>query len=115
MALQALLDDTTIAIHDHLRTVCESIAIKISESIPLNKKQTLLITGGGVRNSFLISRIKHHLNTKAAVKIPSLEIIDFKEALVFAFLGILRLENKINVLKSVTSAKRNTSSGVLVG
>jgi anhydro-N-acetylmuramic acid kinase len=113
--LQNLLDNETISIHDRLYTVCECIAIKINESISSNKKQSLLITGGGVRNSFLISRIKHHLHTKTDIKIPSHEIIDFKEALVFAFLGILRLENKINVLKSVTGAKLDSSSGVLVG
>jgi len=113
--LQILLDDETIPIQDCLRTVCENIAIKISEAISSNKKQTLLITGGGARNRFLISRIKHHLNSKIVIKIPSHEIIDFKEALIFAFLGILRLENKVNVLSSVTGATRDSSSGVLVG
>jgi anhydro-N-acetylmuramic acid kinase len=113
--LQSLLDDETVTLHDRLCTVCESIAIKINESISSGKKLTLLITGGGARNSFLIFRIKHHLSAKTVIKIPGHEIVDFKEALVFAFLGILRLENKINVLKSVTGAKQDSSSGVLMG
>jgi anhydro-N-acetylmuramic acid kinase len=110
-----LLNDESLSVPDRLATFCESIAIKIAEAIPSNKKQSVLITGGGARNSFLMSRIRTHLGKKSFVHIPSTQIIDFKEALVFAFLGVLRLQSKINVLRSVTGSSRDSSSGILIG
>lgn len=92
-----------------LRTFTEHIAIQISDC--LKDKNDVLVTGGGVFNTFLIERIKAHSNAKI-VK-PNNEIIDFKEALIFAFLGLLRIENQINCLSSVTGAKRDHSSGEL--
>ena len=43
--------------------------------------------------------------------IPDTKTIEFKEALIFALLGILKLENQVNVLASVTGAKNDHSSG----
>ena len=43
--------------------------------------------------------------------IPSAKILEFKEALIFALLGVLKLRNEINVLSSVTGAKKDHSSG----
>jgi anhydro-N-acetylmuramic acid kinase len=99
-----------------MRTACDSIASEIVRSIPIqNKKMKLLATGGGVLNTFLIELIRSKLPSKTEVVIPSKTIINFKEALVFAFLGVLRVRGEINVLKSVTGASRNSSSGVLIG
>ena len=69
----------------------------------------MLITGGGANNKFLVERIQAH--TKHQAVVPSDEIIDYKEALVFAFLGLLRSRNEINVLRSVTGAESDSSSG----
>ena len=69
----------------------------------------MLITGGGAKNKYLVERIQAH--TKHHVVVPSDDIIDYKEALVFAFLGLLRNRNEINVLKSVTGAESDSSSG----
>jgi anhydro-N-acetylmuramic acid kinase len=113
---QLLLDNKSIPINDQLRTACESIASEVARSIPAsNKKIKLLATGGGALNAFLIDLIKSRLPSKTKVVIPSKTIIDFKEALVFAFLGVLRLRNENNVLKSVTGASHNSCSGVLIG
>lgn len=113
--LSIILDADSISVEDRLRTFTESIAHEIAFAIPFKKKQKVLITGGGAHNAFLVSRIAYHLQNKATIEIPDQKIIDFKEALVFALLGVLRIQNKINVLKSVTRASRDSSSGVIVG
>ncbi|MEQ6123473.1 anhydro-N-acetylmuramic acid kinase [Pseudotenacibaculum sp. MALMAid0570] len=90
-----------------LRTFTEHIAIQIANNI--RDFDSVLFTGGGVFNDFLIGRIKKLVNTK--IVIPSSTIINYKEALIFALLGLLKLRGKTNCLASVTGAKRNHSSG----
>ena len=63
-----------------------------------------MITGGGAYNDFLVERIDAH--SHAEVTLPDSEIIEFKEALIFALLGLLKEQNEINCLKSVTGAHR---------
>ncbi|AZQ62726.1 anhydro-N-acetylmuramic acid kinase [Flammeovirga pectinis] len=75
-------------------------------------KSRLLITGGGAFNSFLVDRIKAHC-TSTEVVIPSEKIINYKEALLFAFLGCLRLKKENNSLKSVTGASIDNCGGVI--
>lgn len=96
---------------DKLRTFVEHIAIQIA-LICSKPRAKLFITGGGVYNEFLIERLHSHLPTTHIV-IPDDKIIQFKEALIFGFLGVLRLRNEINVLASVTGAQKNHSSGVV--
>ncbi|MFB6305654.1 MAG: anhydro-N-acetylmuramic acid kinase [Flavobacteriales bacterium] len=101
-----------INIRDKLRTVTEHIAYQIKNAIPFqNNKDSLLITGGGAFNNFLIQRIKEMNSFK--VKIPKEEIIEYKEALIFAFLGVLRVNEQINCFSSVTGARQNSCSGVV--
>ncbi|MDO6745501.1 anhydro-N-acetylmuramic acid kinase [Tenacibaculum soleae] len=92
-----------------LRTFIEHVAIQIGKII--FKNQFVLITGGGVFNSFLMERIAYYSERK--VKIQPNELINYKEALIFAFLGLLRVENQVNCLQSVTGAKKDHSSGVI--
>ncbi|MBQ2187980.1 MAG: anhydro-N-acetylmuramic acid kinase [Bacteroidales bacterium] len=100
-------DDIT----DMMATLVEHIAIQIGESVETMCTSSLpmLITGGGAKNKYLVERIQ--ANTKHQVFIPADDIIDYKEALVFAFLGLLRNRNEINVLKSVTGAESDSCSG----
>ncbi|MGI8893745.1 MAG: anhydro-N-acetylmuramic acid kinase, partial [Bacteroidia bacterium] len=96
-----------------LHTCCEHIADQISSVINKNiKSGNGLVTGGGAFNSFLVSK----LNSKTELKIviPDPEVINYKEALIFAFLGLLRMEKKINVLSAVTGASEDSCSGVMV-
>ena len=92
-----------------LRTFVEHSAIQIGTIIKQNK--SVLITGGGVFNSFLMERIEFYSNQK--IKIQSNKLINYKEALIFAFLGLLRVDNQVNCLKSVTGASKDHSSGVI--
>lgn len=70
---------------------------------------SLLITGGGAFNAFLVERIKEEL--ELSVVIPPSDIINYKEAIVMGFIGVLRLRSETNVLASVTGAYRDSSCG----
>lgn len=114
--IQSILDDENIPLQNRMRTFCESIAIETVKAIPSKKKKvTILATGGGAFNTFLIRLISDKLKGVAEVIIPEKQIIEFKEALVFALLGVLRVCNEVNCLKSVTGASKNSSGGIMVG
>jgi anhydro-N-acetylmuramic acid kinase len=98
------IDETKIA------TLTDYIARKIAEV--LTPKSKVLITGGGAYNSFLISKIKEY--SKADIVPASKELIEFKEALIFAFLGVLKMENIPNCLSSVTGASEDVVGGVII-
>jgi anhydro-N-acetylmuramic acid kinase len=94
-----------------LRTFVEHVAIQISRKVESNALKTILITGGGAYNTFLIERIQWYTKTKLII--PNDTIINYKEALVFALLGFLKDEGQNNCLKSVTGASKDHSSGVI--
>lgn len=94
-----------------MRTFYEHIARQISDVLNDNQLKSVFVTGGGAKNLFLLERISHFFAGELIV--PNTEIIDFKEAIVFALLGALRLNNETNVLASVTGAQRDSCSGVI--
>ena len=95
-----------------LATFTEHAALQIGKIISREVPSgDVLCSGGGVHNHFLIERISLH--AKRNLFIPSKEIIDFKEALIFALLGKLRLEENTNCLSAVTGAERNSCSGAV--
>jgi len=106
----SIIENTSGRIEDKLNTFCEHIAIQIS-TVTERKKGRMLITGGGAYNEFLLGRIRYYNNMQ--IHIPSKTIIEFKEALIFAFLGVLRWRNEANCLKSVTGATRDSSGGAI--
>ncbi len=112
-----IFSDFDLTLEDKLRTFIEHSAIQISDnineaSVNFDKEELqVLITGGGALNDFMIERIRNHTN--AQIVIPSKEIIEFKEALLFAFLGVLKDQEEVNCLKSVTGAMKDHSSGVI--
>ena len=100
-----------VKIEDALCTFVEHIAYQISRNV-LKKNVKLLVTGGGAYNDFLVERMRFYLSEIELV-IPEKSIIEFKEALIFALLGVLKLRNEINLLSSVTGAYEDHCSGVI--
>ena len=103
-----LLNNSSYSIEQKIATIAEHAAIQIAQSIP--KNSTALFTGGGTFNTHLMNRIKLH-NDSLEITVPEKKIIEFKEALIFAFLGTLRIRDENNVLASVTGAIKDHSSG----
>lgn len=94
---------------DALATFTEHVAMQIARAIDNLPKGKMLVTGGGAHNQYLIERIQHH--TPHQVIVPDRQTVDYKEALIFALLGLLRLEGHVNVLSSVTGAPSDSCSG----
>ena len=92
-----------------LRTYTEHAAEMITNELRGSSEEKMLITGGGAFNRFLIAEIQKRTQTQ--IIIPSAEVVNYKEALIFAFLGILKLRGENNVLSSVTGASKDHSSG----
>ena len=97
-----------IILEDVLCTFVEHISFQISGAIK-NKGEKVLVSGGGAYNTYLISRIKFY--TSPEIIIPPKDIVEFKEALVFSLLGVLKDRNEVNCLASVTGAYKDHSSG----
>lgn len=104
-----LIDNYSISIEDKLHTFVEHIAMQIAFALP-KKEGKLLITGGGAYHLFLLERMQNHL-PKMNLIVPDTKTLEFKEALIFGLLGVLKLRNEINVLSSVTGATNDHSSG----
>lgn len=107
--ISPLLEKTEASTVDFLHTFTEHVAIQLAHTFSENA--TVLVTGGGAYNSYLLNRLKKH--KKLNLVIPSGELIEYKEALVFGLLGVLKLREETNCLGSVTGAGRDHSSGAV--
>lgn len=106
------LDDDKFSISDLLATYTRHIAEQLVAVI--QKKSTkVLLTGGGAHNKFLVQLISEQLAGTSEVIVPDRKLVDFKEAIVFAFLGVLKAREEYNCLASVTGASRDSSGGVI--
>ena len=116
-----IIKEAGLEIKDALRTYVEHIVLQISESIstlgnlkPQTSNLKLLATGGGGFNTFLIQRLNDSLKElNIEVIVPDKKLVNFKEALVMAFIGVLRWRQEYNVLSSVTGAARDSIGGAL--
>jgi len=114
----SLLDNEKEPVPNLLCSCIEHIAFQIDQAISEVsdnnnwEEVNVLVTGGGAYNGFLMSRLKS-LSKNIHYIIPETEIIDFKEALIFALLGVLRIHGKENILCSVTGAYSNTIGGTI--
>lgn len=99
---------------DGLCTYTEFVAKTLAQNLAAYSMHNgrVLLTGGGAFNCHLVERIKAYM-TGWEVIVPHEKIVSYKEALVFAYLGLLKSLDEVNVLKSVTGACRDSSSGVI--
>jgi anhydro-N-acetylmuramic acid kinase len=105
---------------DQLYTFCHHVSSQITRAInEFSVKGTdvkkILVTGGGAFNSFLLELLKSQSPENMLYVIPDKNMVMFKEALIFAFLGVLRVKNQYNALAAVTGAKADTIGGALYG
>lgn len=115
-----LIRDSGCGIPDALRTYVAHVALQIRNAISLESEQPktrnekLLVTGGGVFNTFLIDCLKDQLKElNIEVIIPDEKLVKYKEALIMALIGVLRWREETNVLSSVTGAARDSVGGAL--
>lgn len=104
-----IIDKFNLPVENILKTFVAHIVIQISSCLDNSVDSKVLITGGGAFNIFLMEELQKY--TANQIVIPEKEIVDFKEALIFALLGVLRSDNQVNCLSSVTGARKDHSSG----
>ncbi len=109
--LSTLITDRSVPVEARMRTMTEHIAFQISKCMSRAKSKKVLVTGGGAFNKFLVEKIREQSGQEIIV--PDARLVKFKEALIFAFLGVLRKAGMINTLSSVTGAIRNSSGGAI--
>ncbi|MDB5190860.1 MAG: hypothetical protein JWQ96_423 [Segetibacter sp.] len=113
-----LVQSFDLSVADKLRTYVEHIAMQIAYAVQpfINgtEGKKLLVTGGGAFNLFMIERLKHALNSfKVEVVVPDKMLVNYKEALIMALIGVLRWREEYNVLNTVTGAKRSSIGGAV--
>jgi anhydro-N-acetylmuramic acid kinase len=114
-----LIKSFQLPVNDALRTFTEHISLQTGYAINAFAQTSLqgsqlLITGGGAHNKFLVERIKEQMKVFGVETIlPSNEIIDYKEALIMALLGVLRWREENTALSSVTGAVRDSIGGAV--
>jgi anhydro-N-acetylmuramic acid kinase len=106
-----VLENSSATVHDLMATTVEHLAIQTGKGITRSGAHTVLITGGGAFNTTLVEKIRKH--TIANLVLPDRLLIEFKEALIFALLGLLRIRREINCLASVTGGSRDLSAGTI--
>lgn len=98
---------------DLLATLTEHMAVQIARVLTEIGTSDVLVTGGGTYNLYLLQRIRAH--TTARLMVPNDHIVQFKEAIIFAFLGCLRYFNRINTGHAYTGAQIDSIGGALFG
>jgi anhydro-N-acetylmuramic acid kinase len=127
-SIYPLIQKYRLSIPDALRTYVEHIALQIRNAVqiattgsapatslsPLSTRRSLLATGGGALNNFMIECIRQQLtDLPIELVVPEKNLVNFKEAMIMALIGVLRWREENNVLASVTGAKRNSVNGAV--
>ncbi|MEI6143730.1 MAG: anhydro-N-acetylmuramic acid kinase [Mariniphaga sp.] len=107
--IMPLLSESGLSVEDQAATFYEHIACEISAATGLSGQ--LLVTGGGAKNLFLIEKLRQKCTCN--IVLPDEKLIDFKEALIFAFLGVLSFTRQVNILSSITGSSRDHIGGIV--
>jgi anhydro-N-acetylmuramic acid kinase len=113
-----ILNRSELSTTDALATYTEHIAIQIRNACKpfiigdATAKTSMMITGGGAFNEYLIERIGLHL-PELEIILPEEKIIQFKEALIMALIGVLRWREEPTTLSSVTGARKDSIGGAI--
>jgi anhydro-N-acetylmuramic acid kinase len=111
-----------LSVADALRTYVEHLVVQIGRAVEVPgfspsssaPAMQMLVTGGGAHNSFLVGRLRARLaELGVEIVVPGAAIVDYKEALVMALIGVLRWREENNVLASVTGASRDSIGGAV--
>ena len=113
--IRPTVENNKSSIQDQLFTAVHHIADQVANAVLREdrEKGKLLISGGGAKNTFLMETLRHYLSDSIEMVIPDNDIIEFKEAIIFAFMGVKRARNEINCLCSVTGAQSDICGGVI--
>ena len=111
-----LIKNANLRLEDALCTFVEHVVIQIAKVFQNSKFKTqnlkMLVSGGGAFNTFFLERL-HSVLTDVEIIIPDKKVIEYKEALIMALIGVLRWREEVNVLSSVTGATQNSIGGAL--
>ena len=111
-----LMESYSISEADKMHTFIEHVAVQIGLALEdftaTATGYKLLITGGGAYNDYLLERMQVYL-PKMELIVPNQKVLEYKEALIFGLLGVLKLRDEVNTLCSVTGATHDHSSGVI--
>lgn len=108
------IENETYSIPDRLRTVTEHIGIQIANALFASPGTTILTTGGGAYNNLLVEVLEEQVSRHGIhVVVPDATIVEFKEAILFAFLGVLRINETPNALSTVTGASVSSIGGAI--
>ncbi|XP_065560181.1 anhydro-N-acetylmuramic acid kinase-like [Artemia franciscana] len=99
--------------NDTLATLCDFISTKIADQVNLFKEGKVLISGGGANNKHLVGVLSKKLNPRLDIILPESSIVDFREAIIFAYLGYLRVKGTPSTVKTATGARKEVSAGCL--
>jgi anhydro-N-acetylmuramic acid kinase len=106
-----LVSKSNQPVNNLMRTVCEHIAIQVNKALEEKPPSNILVTGGGTYHKFLIETIQLHGPHRWSI--PGDDLVNYKEALVFALLGLLRWRGEVNILGTVTGCKESHSGGAV--
>jgi len=112
-----LMENYTISTANKMHTFSEHIALQIGLAlddfvVTASRPKKMLVTGGGAYNDFILERVGYYLPNMEII-VPDAKTLEFKEALIFGLLGVLKLRGEVNVLSSVTGARENHCSGII--
>jgi len=100
---------------DIQRTLLELTAKSISNDLKSYDIKTIIVCGGGAKNSFLMQRLKE-LNSAELQHSNDFGVdSDALESMAFAWLGYKRVHREEVELKDVTGAKKNSLLGAIYG